>query len=167
MPKERISVYEGKNKFIKMNKVLLLSISLILFNACSSKSQSDNNGKAESTYVNNFTGEKVVKSVEEWKSQLDDKEYYVLREKGTERAGTGELLYEKREGTFVCNACQLPLFDSDTKFESGTGWPSFYAPINEENVATDTDYHIGYARTEVLCARCDGHLGHVLSLIHI
>jgi len=146
-----------------MKKILFLSISLILFNACTSKSQSNDGKQEESSYVNNYEGEKVVKSDEEWKAQLDDKEFYVLREKGTERAGTGALLKEKRAGTFVCNGCQLPLFDSNTKFESGTGWPSFYEPVKEENLATATDYHIGYARTEIMCARCEGHLGHVFN----
>lgn len=131
-----------------------------MLSACSSQSQS-NSGKKESTSVNNFLGEKVEKTAEEWKAQLSEKEYYVIREKGTERAFTGELLEEKRSGTFTCKACQLPLFGSDTKFKSGTGWPSFYAPITEENIASETDYLIGYARTEVMCARCEGHLGHV------
>ena len=144
-----------------MKKVLLLSISLILLNACSSKSQSKDQNKTETSYVNNYSGEKVVKTVEEWRTQLSEKEFYVLREKGTERAGTGPLNSEKRAGTFVCNGCKLPLFDSETKFESGTGWPSFYAPVNEDHLATATDYHIGYARTEIMCARCEGHLGHV------
>lgn len=131
--------------------------------ACNSKSQSDSTKNQEGTYVNNFSGEKIEKSVEEWQSQLDEKEFYVIREKGTERAFTGPLLDEKREGTFICKACQLPLFESSTKFKSGTGWPSFYAPMVEENIATETDYVVGYARTEVMCARCDGHLGHVFN----
>lgn len=140
-----------------------------MLSACSSKSQSNNetsqkaSQKQETSYVNNFQGEKVEKSVDEWKAQLNEKEFYVLREKGTERAFTGELLEEKRAGTFTCKACQLPLFDSETKFKSGTGWPSFYAPITEENIASETDYLIGYARTEVMCARCEGHLGHVFN----
>jgi len=150
-----------KNKMKQMNRILLLSITIFLFSACTSKSQSNNETKEETSYVNNYKGEKLVKSEEEWKDQLSEKEFYVLREKGTERSGTGPLLNEKRAGTFVCNGCQLPLFDSETKFESGTGWPSFYAPVVEENIATATDYHIGYARTEIMCARCDGHLGHV------
>jgi len=132
-----------------------------MLSACSSKSQSPNSEKKEGAYINNFDGDKVEKSAEDWKAQLSEKEYYVIREKGTERAFTGDLLDEKRAGTYTCKACQLSLFESDTKFKSGTGWPSFYAPIEEENIASETDYLIGYARTEVLCARCDGHLGHV------
>ena len=85
----------------------------------------------------------------------------VLRKAGTERAFTGDLLNSKADGVYTCRGCQLPLFDSKTKFKSGTGWPSYYQPINDTNVAEDTDYKLGYARTEVHCARCDGHLGHV------
>ena len=105
--------------------------------------------------------EKIEKPESEWKAQLTELQYYVLREKGTERAFTSELNNVKDEGTFVCAACSLPLFASETKFKSGTGWPSFYKPINEINVAEEEDLSFGMVRTEVLCARCDGHLGHV------
>ncbi len=104
---------------------------------------------------------KVEKSNEQWKSELTKMEYYVLREKGTERSFTGDLLNNKKEGVYVCRGCGLPLFDSTTKYKSGTGWPSFFKPIKKEFISEDVDYDIGYARTEVLCARCDGHLGHV------
>ncbi|MFT6867119.1 MAG: peptide-methionine (R)-S-oxide reductase [Cyclobacteriaceae bacterium] len=100
-------------------------------------------------------------SNEEWKAQLTDIEYYVLREKGTERAFTGDLWDNKEVGIYVCAACKLPLFESSTKFKSGTGWPSFYQPITQENVAEETDSAYGMKRTEVLCARCSGHLGHI------
>lgn len=105
--------------------------------------------------------DKIVKSDADWKKELSEQEYYVLRKAGTERAFTGDLWDHKEKGTYTCRGCKLPLFDSDTKFKSGTGWPSYYEPINEENIEEDTDYHLGYARTEVHCARCDGHLGHV------
>ncbi len=151
-----------------MKKIILFTSCLFFFTACGSKSQSTSNKKSDSqldqvksTYVNNYTGEKIVKSEEDWQEELSEMEFYVIREKGTERAFTGSLLDEKRNGTFVCKACQLPLFDSTSKFKSGTGWPSFYIPHEEENIASETDYLIGYARTEVMCARCDGHLGHV------
>ena len=104
---------------------------------------------------------KVEKSPEEWKAQLSDKEFYVLREKGTERAFTGDLLGVKQDGIYTCKGCDLELFSSDTKFKSGTGWPSFYEPYKDDHIAEDVDYNIGYKRVEVLCARCDGHLGHV------
>ena len=98
---------------------------------------------------------------EEWKARLNEMEYHVLREKGTERAFTGEYWDNKKEGTYLCRACQLPLFDSTTKYKSGTGWPSFYQPINDENVAEVDDYTYGMIRVEVVCSRCGGHLGHV------
>ena len=105
--------------------------------------------------------ERVEKSDDEWKADLSKMEFYVLREKGTERSFTGDLLSNKDEGLYVCRGCGLPLFHSDTKYKSGTGWPSFYQPVKEEFIKEDVDYHIGYARTEVMCAQCDGHLGHV------
>jgi peptide-methionine (R)-S-oxide reductase len=102
----------------------------------------------------------VEKSDEEWRRQLTPEQYRVLRGHGTERAGTCALLHEKRPGTFLCAGCEAPLFKSGPKFESGTGWPSFFAPI-EGAVATSTDTSLFMARTEVHCRRCGGHLGHV------
>ena len=96
----------------------------------------------------------------EWKQTLTPEQFHVLREHGTERAGTSPLNYEKRSGTFACAACGQPLFTSDTKFESGTGWPSFYKPI-EGAIETTTDRSYGMTRVEVHCSRCGGHLGHV------
>lgn len=104
---------------------------------------------------------KVQKTEAEWKKQLSPEAYHVLREKGTERAFTGSLLKIKDKGVYQCAGCGHPLFSSETKFESGTGWPSFYAPINKNAVAEKTDRDHGWVRTEVLCAKCDGHLGHV------
>jgi peptide-methionine (R)-S-oxide reductase len=96
----------------------------------------------------------------EWHKRLDEAQYNVLRKHGTERAGTSALNHEKRRGTFECAGCDLPLFSSDTKFESGTGWPSFYQPLPNA-VGTTTDRSFFMSRTEVHCSRCDGHLGHV------
>jgi peptide-methionine (R)-S-oxide reductase len=96
----------------------------------------------------------------EWKQTLTPEQFHVLREHGTERAGTSPLNYEKRSGTFACAACGQPLFTSDTKFESGTGWPSFYKPIDGA-IETTTDRSYGMTRVEVHCSRCGGHLGHV------
>lgn len=96
----------------------------------------------------------------DWKKRLTEQQFYVLRKHGTERAGSSPLNHEKREGIFACMGCDLPLFSSNTKFESGTGWPSFYAPLPKA-VATQTDRALFMARTEVHCARCLGHLGHV------
>ena len=105
----------------------------------------------------------IEKSSEEWKAELNDLEYRVLRKADTERAFTGDLWDNKEDGVYVCRGCELPLFDSKTKYKSGTGWPSFYEPIDDEAVGEDTDHHLGYARTEVHCARCGGHMGHVFN----
>ena len=105
--------------------------------------------------------EKMEKTKEEWKKTLSPLQYKVLREKGTERAFTGALLENHEKGVYTCAACDAELFTSDTKFESGSGWPSFYAPIAEENVASESDNTLGMRRVEVLCRRCGGHLGHV------
>jgi peptide-methionine (R)-S-oxide reductase len=97
---------------------------------------------------------------EEWRKILSPEEYKVLRKHGTERAGTSELNDEKRKGTFVCAGCGQPLFDAGTKYESGSGWPSFWAPL-EGSVETTSDRSLLMTRTEVHCSRCQGHLGHV------
>ncbi len=102
----------------------------------------------------------IARTDEDWKRLLTPEAYKVLRKHGTERAGTSPLNYEKRKGIFACAGCGQPLFSADTKFESGTGWPSFFAPI-DGTVATTTDRSWFMTRTEVHCARCEGHLGHV------
>jgi len=104
----------------------------------------------------------VTKTDDEWKQTLSAEQFHVLRKHGTEPPGTSPLNYEKRSGTFRCAGCGAPLFNADTKFESGTGWPSFFTPI-EGAVATTTDRAYGMTRTEVHCARCGGHLGHVFT----
>ena len=102
-------------------------------------------------------------SDEEWAERLSDDAYYILREDGTERAFTSDLLNVKEAGTFVCAACELPLFSSATKFKSGTGWPSFYEPVRADHIIELRDNTYGMVRTEVRCARCDGHQGHVFN----
>jgi peptide-methionine (R)-S-oxide reductase len=104
----------------------------------------------------------ITKTPEEWRKILTPEQYAVLREQDTERPWTSPLNKEKRKGTFACAACDLPLFLSETKFESGTGWPSFYAPI-EDNVGEEKDFSWGMLRDEVHCRRCGGHLGHVFN----
>src|SRR3989344_4859195 len=105
--------------------------------------------------------EKIKKPEEDWKKKLTPDQYHILREKGTKQAFTGKYHDEKRKGMYKCAACGLELFSADAKFDSGTGWPSFDAPVKGENVATGTDMSHFMVRTEVKCPRCGGHLGHV------
>jgi peptide-methionine (R)-S-oxide reductase len=104
---------------------------------------------------------KVVKSDAEWRKQLTPEQYAVLRRAGTERAGSGEYAHTKEPGVYHCAGCGAPLFRADSKYESGTGWPSFWEPVAPDAVAEKSDASHGMLRTEVLCATCDGHLGHV------
>ena len=105
--------------------------------------------------------EKIIKTDAEWKAQLTPEQYRVTRKKGTERAFTGETWDTKDPGIYRCVCCGSDLFDSEAKYDSGTGWPSFWSPIAEEAVAEESDRTLWMVRTEVLCARCDAHLGHV------
>lgn len=107
--------------------------------------------------------EKIVKSADEWSKLMTPEQFHVLREKGTERAFTG--MYDKhyKAGIYRCAGCDLDLYSSEDKFDSGTGWPSFSAPVAEENIATEIDVSFFMTRTELLCSRCDGHLGHVFN----
>jgi methionine-R-sulfoxide reductase len=104
---------------------------------------------------------KVVKTDEEWRKQLTPEQYRITRNKGTEPAFCGNLFDNHKPGVYYCVCCGLPLFTSETKFNSGTGWPSFFQPVGPENVISHTDHSYGMERTEILCARCDAHLGHV------
>ena len=133
-----------------MKSISLVIITLLIF---SCKTEAQEHKTSETAYT-------VSKTAAEWKAQLTEKEYYVLREAGTERPFSSELNNEKRQGTFVCAACKTPLFKSEHKFDSGTGWPSFDRAI-KGNVAYSTDTKIGYTRVEEHCATCGGHLGHV------
>ena len=104
---------------------------------------------------------KISKSNTEWKEELTDDQYYVCREKGTEPPFTGVYWNSKESGTYNCSCCNVKLFSSDTKFDSGSGWPSFYKPINEDNIEYVKDYQFGMTRIEVNCKNCGAHLGHV------
>lgn len=111
--------------------------------------------------MSNETNQKIVKSKEEWQKQLDDQQYRVTREKGTERAFTGKYWDSKDKGVYLCVCCDKELFHSDTKFDSGSGWPSYYQPVNPDAVETEEDRSMFMKRVEVHCSRCDAHLGHV------
>jgi peptide-methionine (R)-S-oxide reductase len=105
----------------------------------------------------------VIKSEEEWSKELTGQQCFVLREKGTERPFTSPLNDNKEEGIYICAACDTPLFSSDTKYDSGSGWPSFFTPIGEKSVEEIVDRSHGMTRTEVVCRTCGGHLGHVFN----
>lgn len=138
-----------------------------LVTACNQAQQMSEQGSAaapvsfESVAFPDLPLQKVEKTPEEWQAEMTKQEYQVLREAGTERAFTGSYWDNKAAGTYVCGGCGLPLFSSGTKFKSGTGWPSFYEPIREGYVLEHKDRSYGMIRTEVVCGRCDGHLGHV------
>jgi len=119
------------------------------------------NGAPANASASPSRADRVVKTEAQWKALLTPEQFRVLRNKGTERAFTGKYWNEKHPGTYRCAACGLPLFSSETKFDSGTGWPSYFAPIAPDAVDTETDSAYGMVRTEILCARCGGHLGHV------
>ena len=107
--------------------------------------------------------EKVVKTDQEWQKELTPEQFHVTRKKGTERAFTGEYVNNHEKGTYQCVCCGNDLFSSDNKFDSGTGWPSYWAPIAKQNVTTANDDSLSMRRTEVMCSRCDAHLGHVFN----
>ena len=108
-------------------------------------------------------GDRVERSPEEWKQQLTPEQFQVARQGGTERASTGAYWNHKKEGVYHCICCDIPLFSSSTKFESGTGWPSFWQGVSSGAIVTKEDFSHGMVRREILCARCDSHLGHVFS----
>ena len=132
-------------------------ILMLVFSACAIFGGSSEAGEG---FVST-RADAVEKTESEWKTLLSSEEYRILRTAGTERAFTGRWWNNKDDGTYQCAACGLPLFDAETKFESGTGWPSFWLPIGEDHVATRSDASLGVMRTEVLCNRCGGHLGHL------
>ncbi|MFN0203371.1 MAG: peptide-methionine (R)-S-oxide reductase MsrB [Bacteroidia bacterium] len=139
-----------------------LLVCLIFMNACAqTKKSSHQQGQAKGEKKEVVSLEKLPESEEEWKKILSSEAFYVLREKGTERAFTGAFWDHHEQGVYVCGGCGKPLFDSSTKFDSGTGWPSFYQPISKDAVTEISDNSMGMKRTEVTCKHCDGHLGHV------
>jgi peptide-methionine (R)-S-oxide reductase len=152
---------------MKIASIITASFVLVIAAACgvrgSAGSASLDTARAAmaATGADSVPVRKITKSDEEWRRTLTEAQYDVLRKKGTEAAFTGAYWDNHEKGVYSCAACGLDLFASDTKFESGTGWPSFWAPIAKTHVELDGDSSFGMARTEVVCARCGGHLGHV------
>ncbi len=154
-----------------MNKYfsLITLVLLVLVSSCQTPKSSNQVAKTSTpsdnkSYFLNMRGDTIRKlalSDETWKSKLSEMEYKVLRQKGTERAFTGDLLDNKAEGLYTCRGCGMPLFASKYKFESGTGWPSVFDVPDKASIDISTDYDLGYARSELTCAKCGGHLGHV------
>ena len=148
-------------------RTLIIVVAALLILSCVENSKKGN--ETGNQYVENSTNQngdtlkKVVKSEAEWKKQLTDIQYQVTREAGTERAFTGKYWDNKKEGIYTCVCCKLPLFSSKTKYKSGTGWPSFYAPIDDSHILEKEDGSGMWTRTEVVCVRCDAHLGHVFN----
>ncbi|HMS99304.1 MAG TPA: peptide-methionine (R)-S-oxide reductase MsrB [Saprospiraceae bacterium] len=152
-----------------MKTLITLTLLLTFFGACKSSKQ---NQESKAIPYQPLPGDKitnrmgdtiatVVLSEAQWKEKLTPEEFRILRQKGTEAAFTGDLWDNKKDGLYTCAGCDQVIFSSNAKYESGTGWPSFFRPDDENMIKRDTDYHIGYPRTEVMCARCGGHLGHV------
>lgn len=133
--------------------VFMLSISLV---ACGQQSAQIKNEQKDT-----MATFEISKTDADWKAQLNDEQYRVLRLKGTEKPFSGKYYYENAEGIYCCAGCNNPLFKSDTKFDAGCGWPSFYEPITKDAVKENKDVSFGMVRTEVVCSKCGGHLGHV------
>ena len=146
---------------IIVGALLVVILTATAFSESTTQKKIEKPAGRESTKRENAMTDKVVKTEEQWRRELSPEQYHVLREAGTERAFTGAYWNNHNEGTYSCAACGLPLFSSKTKFDSGTGWPSFYEPITKTSVIEEVDSSLGMSRTEVKCRRCDSHLGHV------
>ena len=151
--KVELNSYTQVNRKIVMKK--LLTISLIIMTGIIIT------GQTKKVSSKGFVMDKVEKSDQEWETCLTPEEYQILREKGTELAFTGEYYKHKEKGTYVCAGCGNDLFSSDTKYDSGSGWPAFFDALDKTKVNTKSDISYGMVRTEITCAKCDSHLGHV------
>ncbi len=162
-------------KILSVLSALLLTASLIVIGCTRSAASVDNNQpipaptvqpddkkqKSKTASDEKFDGKKITKTEAEWREELTAEEFYVLREKGTERPYTGEYTDNKASGDYYCAACHLKLFSSKAKYDSNTGWASFYKPVAASHIIEESDNTLGMTRTEVLCKRCNSHLGHV------
>ena len=153
-----------------MKRIFIGLLNIVILISCQSQTTTSKKNNMDSTQKNNpvysnTNTDKVNLNNEDWKKILSPEVYYIARQKGTERPGTSEFEHSKEVGIYYCAACGNPLFKSDTKFESGCGWPSFYQPITKSSIIYLPDNSYGMSRTEVECGRCKSHLG--LSLIHI
>lgn len=146
--------------------IISLLISCMTFIGCNQAQSPAAALEGEEAFLVNRRGDTIPRvslSEAEWRSRLNETEFKILREEGTERAFTGAYWNYKQKGIYVCKGCGLPLFSSNTKYDSGTGWPSYYEPLDSAYVHETVDTRLGMERTEVSCARCGGHLGHVFS----
>lgn len=149
---------------MKIFLAIAFTSTLMLSAACNQAQQINHHTASNQSFVLTPEGDtipKVMKTDAQWKAELSPLEFNVLRQAGTERAFTGKYWDNHEKGIYQCRGCKTPLFDADTKFESGTGWPSFYQPINDYAVRLESDTSLGMVRGEIRCAVCDGHLGHV------
>ena len=144
---------------MKPVKIPLIAVALfiVILIGCTSSTPDEENIEL----ISSGTEFEVVKSESEWRESLSPQQFHILREKGTERAFSGKYHNNKAEGLYVCAGCENELFHSESKFDSGTGWPSFWEPVSEKDILTRSDSSLFMRRTEVLCSRCGGHLGHV------
>jgi peptide-methionine (R)-S-oxide reductase len=142
-------------------KYLILSVFYIVIAGCSSGK--NNNSIVMESKKGVRKVEKIIKTKDEWKNVLSDNQFYIMIEKGTEKPFTGEYWDVYEDGIYKCAACGFELFKSDTKFDAHCGWPSFYDSVDKTRIKTEDDYKLGYKRTEIMCAKCGVHLGHVFS----
>ncbi|MBU2651364.1 MAG: peptide-methionine (R)-S-oxide reductase MsrB [Bacteroidetes bacterium] len=147
----------------KMKRTFFFAVIFLILTGLSNATLSQEKRIKKNQHTNESMSNKIIKPEEEWKTILTPLEYHILREKGTERPFTGKFYLHKETGIYHCNACGNELFRSETKFDAGCGWPSFYEPINRNSIIERLDTSHGMIRTEVICARCESHLGHVFN----